>query len=315
MKSILITGTNGFVGSNFTKKWSNNHTLYGVDIRQPKVEGVVHTYSWDELQDISNVDAIVHLAGKAHDIKNESLAEDYFDINVGLTKKIFEHFLQSDAKTFVFFSSVKAAKDSTEGKVLKEDVVPEPVGPYGESKIKAEEYLLSKIPEVKSLNKKLFIVRPCMIHGPGNKGNLNLLYNVVSKGVPWPLGSYENKRSFCSIDNIAYVVEQLIVKENIENGIYHVCDDEALSTNELIALIAKSVNKSPHIWNLSKPFMNAMATVGGVLHLPLTKERLQKLTENYVVSNDKIKKALGIDKMPMSAEEGLTKTLKSFQDK
>lgn len=313
--NILITGSTGFVGSNFTNKWSNVHTLYGLDIRESNEYGIVRTYSWDELQDIPKTDAIVHLAGKAHDTKNESLAQDYFEINVGLTKRIFEHFLQSDAKTFVFFSSVKAAKDSTEGKVLKEDVVPEPVGPYGESKIKAEEYLLSKLPQVESMNKKLFIVRPCMIHGPGNKGNLNLLYNVVSKGVPWPLGSYENRRSFCSIDNIAYVVEQLIVKENIENGIYHVCDDEALSTNELIALIAQSVNKSPRIWKLPKPLINSLATVGGALRLPLTKERLQKLTENYVVSNEKVKKALDIDKMPVSAEEGFNKTLKSFQDK
>lgn len=315
MKSILITGINGFVGSNFTQKWSNNHTLYGIDIRQPKVEGVIQTYSWDELQNIPKVDAIVHLAGKAHDTKNESLAQDYFEINTELTKKIFDYFLESDATTFIFFSSVKAARDSAEGEVLKEDVVPRPVGPYGESKIKAEEYLLSKLHEVERLQKKLFIVRPCMIHGPGNKGNLNLLYKVVTKGVPWPLGAYENRRSFCSIDNIAYVVEQLIVKERVENGIYHVCDDEALSTNELIALIAKSVNRSPRIWNLSKSFMNAMATVGGVLRLPLTKERLQKLTENYVVSNEKIKKALNITQMPVSAKEGLTKTLKSFQDK
>ena len=41
-----------------------------------------------------------------------------------------------------------------------------------------------------------------MIHGPGNKGNLNLLYSLVSKGLPWPLGSFENKRSYCSIDNL-----------------------------------------------------------------------------------------------------------------
>ena len=181
---ILITGINGFVGSNFTQKWSINHTLYGIDIRQPDIKGVAKTYGWDNLQDIPNVDAIIQLAGKAHDTKNESLAETYFEINVGLTTKIFEHFLQSDAKTFIFFSSVKAAKDSTEGKVLKEDVTPEPLGPYGESKIKAEEYLLSKLHEAERLDKKLFIVRPCMIYGPGNKGNLNLLYNVVSKGVP-----------------------------------------------------------------------------------------------------------------------------------
>jgi nucleoside-diphosphate-sugar epimerase len=136
---------------------------------------------------------------------------------------------------------------------------------------------------------------------------------VVSKGVPWPLGSYENLRSFCSIDNISYVVEQLIVKENIASGIYHVGDDEPLSTNELIELISESVGKKSHIWKLPKGLMDTAAWVGGVLHLPLNKDRLQKLTENYVVSNDKIKRALGIDKMPISAKEGMRKTLDSFR--
>jgi nucleoside-diphosphate-sugar epimerase len=152
-----------------------------------------------------------------------------------------------------------------------------------------------------------------MIHGPGNKGNLNLLYSVVKKGILWPLGAYENRRSFCSIDNISYVVEQLIVKENIESGIYHVGDDEPLSTNELIRLISESVGKKSHIWKLPKGMMNAAASVGGALHLPLNKERLRKLTENYVVSNAKIKRALGIEKMPVSAKEGMRKTLDSFR--
>lgn len=310
--NILITGSTGFVGSNFTNKWSNVHTLYGLDIRESNEYGIVHTYSWDELQDIPKTDAIVHLAGKAHDTKNESLAEEYFEINVGLTNKIFEHFLQSDAKTFVFFSSVKAAKDSTEGMVLKEDVVPEPIGPYGESKIKAEEYLLSKLPEVESLNKRLFIVRPCMIHGPGNKGNLNLLYNVVSKGVPWPLGSYENRRSFCSIENITYVVEQLIINDRVESGIYHVCDDEAISTNELIEAMCEAMGKKAKIWRVSKGFINGVAKIGSAIKFPLNTFRLQKLTENYVVSNAKIKSALGIEKMPVSAKEGIAITIKSF---
>lgn len=152
-----------------------------------------------------------------------------------------------------------------------------------------------------------------MIHGPGNKGNLNLLYSVVRKGIPWPLGSYENLRSFCSIDNISYVVEQLIVKENIASGIYHVGDDEPLSTNELIGLISKSVGKKSRIWKLPKGLMDAAASVGGTLKLPLNKERLRKLTENYVVSNNKIKRALGIDRMPVSGREGMQKTLESFR--
>jgi len=208
---------------------------------------------------------------------------------------------------------VKAAADSVPGEVLTEDVVPAPVGPYGESKIRAEEYIIRAWNhDSRAGTKNIYILRPCMIHGPGNKGNLNLLYNVVRKGIPWPLGAYENRRSFCSIGNISYVVEQLIVKEDIESGIYHVGDDEPLSTNELIKLISESVGKKAHIWKFPKGMMSAAASVGGSLHLPLNKERLRKLTENYVVSNEKIKRALGIEKMPLSAQEGMRKTLDSF---
>jgi nucleoside-diphosphate-sugar epimerase len=314
MKQILITGINGFVGTNFTNSWSKNHKLFGLDINQPDKEGVECTFGWDNLGKLPSVDAIVHLAGKAHDTKNQSVAQSYFDINTGLTQRIFDFFMHSEAKTFVFFSSVKAAADSVPGDVLTEDVVPAPVGPYGESKIRAEEYILNYMKrDPRTKEKNIYILRPCMIHGPGNKGNLNLLYSVVSKGIPWPLGAYENLRSFCSIDNISFVVEQLIVKEGIESGIYHVGDDEPISTNELIRLISESVGKRSHIWRLPKGLMGAAASVGGVLHLPLNRERLHKLTENYVVSNDKIKNVLDIDRMPVSAKEGMKRTLESFR--
>jgi nucleoside-diphosphate-sugar epimerase len=314
MKRILITGINGFVGTNFTKRWSENHKLFGLDIKRRDKKGVEQTFGWDNFNNLPPLDAIVHLAGKAHDTKNKRLTHSYFDINVGLTQKIFDYFMESDAKTFVFFSSVKAAADSVPGDILTENVVPHPVGPYGESKIKAEQCILNYMKKDPRVNdKNIYILRPCMIHGPGNKGNLNLLYNVVSKGIPWPLGSYENLRSFCSIDNISFVVEQLIVKDDIESGIYHVGDDEPISTNELIGMISESVGKKSRIWRLPKGLMNVAASIGGVLHLPLDKIRLRKLTENYIVSNDKIKRALGIESMPMSAKEGMIKTLRSFR--
>ena len=267
------------------------------------------------MRNLPKFDAIIHLAGKAHDTKNQSAAQVYFDINTGLTQKIFDFFLESSAKKFVFFSSVKAAADSVFGDILTEDVIPAPVGPYGESKIRAEEYILSKLKRREELKvadgKQVYILRPCMIHGPGNKGNLNLLYNVVKKGIPWPLGSFENRRSFTSIDNLCYVVEGLLVK-NAASGIYHMGDDEALSTNELISLMCVVLGRKPHIWRMNKRMMEFCARLGTLLHLPLNTERLQKLTENYVVSNAKIKAALGIDKMPVKAEEGIVKTVKSF---
>ena len=311
---ILITGINGFVGSNFTEKWKECHILYGLDINQTPKEGVKKIYSWEQLEEIPSVDAIVHLAGKAHDTKNQSEAAEYFAINTGLTQKIFDYFLESSAQKFIFFSSVKAAAESVQGEYLTEEVIPTPKGPYGESKIKAEELILKAMSQDSRAKKKdIYILRPCMIHGPGNKGNLNLLYQVVSKGIPWPLGAFDNRRSFCSIDNIAFVVEQLIIKNNIPSGIYQVCDDEALSTNELIRLINESLGKKTWIWKLPKFFMTGTAAISGALHLPLNKERLRKLTENYVVSNQKIKSALGIEKMPVSAQEGIKKTLESFK--
>lgn len=316
---ILITGIHGFVGANLVTSLKQHHTLYGLDIVSPIKEGVEKTFSWKDLEngELPEVDAIIHLAGKAHDTKNQAKAQVYFDINTGLTQKIYDYFLQSSAQKFIFFSSVKAAADTVPGDVLTEDIVPSPVGPYGESKIKAEEYILEnekrRMENKECTKKRVFILRPCMIHGPGNKGNLNLLYGVVSKGIPWPLGAFENKRTFTSIDNLCFVIEGMLTKE-LTSGIYHMADDEALSTNELIAVMCEAMGRKAHVWKINRKLMEAMAAVGTCMHLPLNKERLGKLTENYVVSNAKIKKALGIERMPVRAKDGLRKTILSFQN-
>ena len=328
---ILITGVHGFVGSNLVAYLAKENEIYGLDIIAPEKECVAKTYSWDDMDDgqIPDVDAIIHLAGKAHDTKNQAAADVYFKVNTELTKKVFDYFLAHETiKKFVFFSTAKAAADKVEG-ILTEDVVPSPVGPYGESKIAAENYILSKFKEFNGLrslredplepleqlkltSKDVYIFRPCMIHGPGNKGNLNLLYNVVKKGIPWPLGAFENRRTFTSIENICFAVNGVLTKD-VPSGIYNMGDDEALSTNELIEEICKSLGKKAHIWKLPKGLMNGVAKVGGLLHLPLNPERLRKLTENYVSSNAKIKKALGVEKMPVDARTGLQATLKSFK--
>lgn len=306
---ILITGIHGFVGGNLVKALGQNNKIYGLDIMAPEKDGVVKTFSWDDLDMglIPQVDAVIHLAGKAHDLKKTSGPEVYFKINTDLTQKIYDWFLKSSAEKFIFFSSVKAAADFVPGDVLTEDIVPNPVGPYGESKIKAEEYILSH----PATDRQVYILRPCMIHGPGNKGNLNLLYSVVKRGIPWPLGAFENRRCFTSIGNLCFAIEGLLTKD-VASGIYNMGDDESLSTNELITVICKVLGKKTQIWYLPKGLMNGMAKVGDVLHLPLNSERLTKLTENYVVSNAKIKKALEVDKMPIRAEEGLAQTIKSF---
>lgn len=315
---ILITGIHGFVGSNLVAALKGKHEIYGLDIVAPQKDGLVRTYSWEDLDKdlLPKVDAIIHLAGKAHDTKNKSAADIYFKVNTDLTKKIFDYFSNhSEARKFIFFSSVKAAVDKVPGDVLTEDVTPCPVGPYGESKVKAEEYILSKLKDNATVydDRDVVILRPCMIHGPGNKGNLNLLYGFVKKGLPWPLGAFENRRTFTSIDNLSFVITGLL-NRSVDSGIYNMADDKALSTNELIVVMCNAMGKKAHIWRLSRGLIKMFAKIGDALHLPLNSFRLDKLTENYVVSNNKIKKALGIDAMPVDACDGLTRTIQSFQN-
>ncbi len=293
---IRITGSSGFVGLNlslYLKKLFLNVVL----VAREDLQNIVF-----ELDDV-----LIHLAGKAHDVKNTSNSKEYYDTNFELTKNLYDVFTKSDAKTFIFISSVKAVADSVEG-ILTENHIPNPQTHYGKSKLMAEEYILSKaLPEGKSF----YIIRPCMIHGPGNKGNLNLLYKFVQKGLPYPLAGFNNKRSFLSIENLCFVINEIITGHGIPSGIYQVADDYALSTNEVISVLASSINTKPKFWTIPPVVIKIIAKIGDVLHLPLTTERLTKLTESYVVSNQKIKKALNKE-LPLTAIEGLKITANSF---
>ena len=190
MKLNIITGNKGFVGLNLVEYFKHcNKKAKGVS-RQPSCDEV--SYKNLNLEVINTSKSFIHLAGKAHDLKKTSKDKEYFEVNTELTKTLFDQFLESNCEVFIYMSSVKAAADFTVG-VLTEDEKPNPITVYGKSKLAAENYILSKeIPK----SKRVYILRPCMIHGPNNKGNLNLLYSFVSKGIPYPFGKYANRRSF-----------------------------------------------------------------------------------------------------------------------
>lgn len=295
---ITITGISGFVGQNLSKYLRDQgHFLNGLSLRN-------ENWSLDK-----SSEAIIHLAGKAHDTSNTSDSESYFKVNRDLTISLFDQFLNSDIKDFFYFSSVKAVADTIDG-ILEENFAGNPQTPYGQSKFEAENYLLQQnLPA----GKRLFIIRPCMIHGPGNKGNLNLLYKVVEKGIPWPLASFQNHRSFLSIDNLNFLILKMLLNKEIATGVYNFADDQALLTNELVRIIANVSGKKEKLWKLNAQLISGIAKIGDFTKLPLNSERLKKLTESYVVSNTKVKNALKISSLPVSAEEGLKKTIKSFQ--
>lgn len=303
MKTI-ITGATGFVGQNLREYLGEEHVV-GVSRES---NSTMITY--DQVAGaLDSANAFIHLAGKAHDLKKTSNDAEYFEVNRDLTISLFKSFLKSKCPVFVYMSSVKAVADTVEGQELSEDDTPNPLTPYGRSKREAEEYLLNQsLPE----GKFLYILRPCMIHGPGNKGNLNLLYKFTKKGLPYPLAAFENKRSFLTVENLCFVIKCL-TEEKPKSGVFQVADDESLSTNQLMETIAKAMNKKVKLWSINASLIKAIARFGDFLRLPLNSERLQKLTENYVVSNVKIKNTLGRS-LPISSRDGLITTINSFKN-
>ena len=298
MIHITITGTTGFVGTSLA---AYLHTCdYKIDPLNLRGNKVINLRK--------DTTTIIHLAGKAHDLKNISQSEEYYQVNYEPTQNLYDIFLRSEANKFIFISSVKASADIVEGS-LTENSFPNPQTHYGKSKLMAEEYIQNQpLP----LGKSFFILRPCMIHGPGNKGNLNLLYKLIAKGIPYPLAAFENKRSFLSVQNLCFVIRELLERDDIPSGIYNVSDDEVLSTNTLIKLIAKASDRSPKLWKINPTLIRYIAKLGDILKLPLTTERLDKLTENYIVDNTKIKQALGKG-FPVNAHDGIITTIKSFK--
>ncbi|MGJ1291969.1 NAD-dependent epimerase/dehydratase family protein [Sphingobacterium multivorum] len=294
---IIVIGSSGFIGRNLLK----NFNAKGVSLRD---------HDWKE--NFKDAGVVVNLIGKAHDHKGVLKEEDYQYANVELTKQIFDVFKISKAKLLIHISSLAALEEIEYETSLTEINKCNPISFYGKSKRSAEEWLLEQdLPS----DKKLIIIRPPMVHGAGDKGNLGLLYKLISKGIPYPLASFNNQRSFISIDNFCFFIEQIIEKQDtIESGLYHISDDEVVSTKEIIAIIKTVTNSNVPNVMVPKLIVNFVAKIGDVLSLPLNTIRLKKMTSNLVVSNQKIKTTLGISKLPYTAKEGLEKTIRSFKN-
>ena len=296
---IGVIGYTGFIGTNLINSLSSKFSVIPLSLR---------TKDWKDA--FHEAEILINLIGKAHDHTGTATETDYYYANVDLTKEIFRQFLLSNAKLLIHVSSLAALEEFESDRFLDENDPCNPQSWYGQSKRAAEEWLLSQeIPE----GKKLIIVRPPMVHGPGDKGNLGLLYKLISKGIPYPLASFNNRRSFISIVNFTFFIKQIIERYRVlENGIYHIADDESISTKEIINVIKAETKKTVPNISLPKSLVKGLARIGDILPIPLNTKRLRKMTSDLLVSNNKIKKALGISNLPLTAKDGIIVTIKSF---
>lgn len=296
---VYLTGASGFIGANLQRLLPDLGVQRIVTVAR---SGAALDYEAFTQATLEPGSAVVHLAGKAHDLRGEDGAEQYETANVALTERVYETFRTSAAEVFVFASSVKAVADSVDG-VLQHDAQPHPSTLYGRSKLRAERHLADHQPRP---HQRVHVLRLCLVHGPGVKGNLALLDRLVAAGLPYPLGAFENRRSILSVDNLAYVVS-CAFDGRLPPGTYNVADDEPLSTPEMVRILAHAHGGKANILRLPPGLIQALAKIGDRLPVGIGSDRLSKLTESYVVDTAPLLHVLGVDHLPLAARAGLSK--------
>jgi len=294
LKKLLITGSSGFVGKNLIDYFKNDYKIFNYS----RIENTYH-----------NNDITIHLAGIAHDLTNKYNDQDYFESNVNLTINLFDKFLESDSKVFIYFSSIKAVAEFSNTEI-NENTIANPKSIYGKTKKIAEDYIINKRHLYK--DKKVYILRPAMIHGIGNKGNFNLLFNYIKLNIPWIFQSFNNARNYCYIENLLFIINKIIINyNNVVSGIYNICDTDSISTNQIVQIIENLQRKK--VLKIKVPILIILffAKIGSFLNLFFNIDRLNKITGNFLINNNKILKVLNTE-LPYNAKDGLKKTFKSF---
>ena len=279
MKTILITGATGYIGSMLVKKLSEKYNVLGVSRKNESC----NFYSWENLPKI-NIDVVIHLAGKAHDLDSKNY-KDYYNANVLTTKLLIDFCNTKNVDQFIFLSTSKVYLN--EFKQIKENSPKEAKNPYQETKIIAENLIVSNLDST-----NYYILQPPIVISNKEKGNIGLLKKIFSILPLWPLGGFKNSKSVISYKNLEFFIEQLITKKPKSNT-FIVCDDKTVSTTDLIKLKfpdVRVINTGKWIWNFT-------AFVCSFFRIKFFNKRvLQKLVKSETYSNQKIKKELNLYK-------------------
>ncbi|MCT7560527.1 NAD-dependent epimerase/dehydratase family protein [Aliarcobacter butzleri] len=291
MKKLLITGSNGFVGNYFIKKYKGKYDIRTFSFLKDDINSL----------DCSHVDVVFHLSALVHQMDGAS-KEEYERVNVTQTLQLAKKAKESGVKHFVFMSTVKVYGEETNS-IYTENTVCNPEDDYGKSKLKAEQ----ELQKLEDENFKISIIRTPIVYGYGVKANIKNLINLVNKVPVLPFGKIKNKRSMVYIGNLCHLVYEIIIQK--KSGIFLACDDEPLSTSKLIELIAKNLDLvkrsgcgtitfcDKKVYLIKIPFFESL--------LELVKPSFHKrLYGSLEVDNTITKEKLNL-KNPYSVEEGI----------
>ena len=246
MKRVLITGANSFVGTNIEQWLMKSPEDFQVDTVDTMNE------AWKQA-DFSKYDVVFHVAGIAHVDPKPEMAPLYYKVNRDLAIEIAKHAQANGVKQFIYMSSriVYRASKSMKGNVTTKETEPDPNDFYGDSKLQAEKGLVNVNLNVNGNRMKVVILRPPMIYGPGNKGNLPRLAWLATKTPVFP--AWHNKRSMLHVYNLAEFVKQIILREM--EGTFFPQNAEYADTVEIVRQFAKEHGHKIWISRLFNPFV------------------------------------------------------------
>lgn len=309
---VLVTGSTGFVGKRLCAVLRENGFMVREGVRGSSATSagpdVVVVRDIDKHTDwsqaISGIDTVIHLAGRAHVMHEQSSdpLSVYRQVNTEGTARLAMSAASAGVRRFIFVSTIKVHGESTSSKAFHENDIPNPIDPYAISKWEAEQVLWQI---ARQTNLEVIVIRPALVYGPGVKGNFLSLLRYVRSGLPLPLADCDNRRSFIGLTNLVDLLVRCVTHPNPGVETFLAADGEDLSTAELIRRMARALGRPARLLPIPARWLRFGARLVG------RQAVYERLCGSLRVDSGKARRVLGWTP-PLSVDEELANTARWF---
>ena len=310
---LLITGSTGFIGSSLTQHLHQKgysiiaairqiSDAFSPGIKQVAVTDLLPSTNWTSA--INKVDTIIHLAARAHILKDQATdpLATFRETNTYATLNLAQQAANAGVRRFIFISSIGVNGNQTHAKPFTADDLPTPAEPYATSKHEAEIGLRQIATET---GMEVVIIRPPLVYGANAKGTFGQLIKTVARGIPLPLGNIHNQRSLVALPNLIDLITTCIDHPAATNQTFLVSDGEDLSTTELLQRLSHALGKPARLLPIPQSWLETALTLVGKRAIA------QRLCGNLQVDISKTRDLLGWTP-PVSVDEALRQTAQAY---